>query len=101
MSRALRTSGRATLSGHAGREPAWRPRYPSLHVVSAYAVRVSAYAVRVSAYAAPWSVRIVRRDRRVPFVVVPRLPRHVQPAVDIADFEHFAPGKDLLAFPRA
>jgi hypothetical protein len=94
-------ASRATLSGHADRAPAWPPRYPSRHVVSAYEVRVSAYEVRVSAYAGFRTVRIVGLDRRVSLVGLPHLSGHVQPTVDVPDFEHLILGKDLLAFPRA
>jgi hypothetical protein len=87
-------ASRATLSGHADRAPAWPPRYPSRHVVSAYEVRVSAYA-------GFRTVRIVGLDRRVSLVGLPHLSGHVQPTVDVPDFEHLILGKDLLAFPRA
>jgi hypothetical protein len=33
--------------------------------------------------------------------VVPRLPGHMEAAVDVADFEHLVLEEDLLAFSRA
>ena len=96
-----RLSGRGLACTNGAFRARWASSDTSRVHVTGHAGPVTGHAGPVTGHARPRTVRMVRRDRRVPFVVVPRLARHVQPAFDIADFEHLAPGKDLLAFPRA
>ena len=60
---------------------------------------VSAYVV--SADGLPSPVWIVGLDPRIPFVGLSRLPRHMQPAVDVAYFEDLIASENLFAIPRA
>ena len=41
------------------------------------------------------------KHERVALIGLPRLPGDMQPAVDVADFEHLIAQDDLLAVPRA
>jgi hypothetical protein len=48
-----------------------------------------------------WAIEVIDRDRRVPFVRPALLAGDMQPAVDIAHFEHLILQKHFLAIPIA